>query len=229
MATLPLHDIGIAEFLEGDARPAFILDLERTQDPYNQRLHIVFSNASLQRVPHILDLPQLRKDDPADGGELGHYLQFKEWATNPLTRGHIADAYSIPFRYQNISWTCSTLRKRWRVVSGSVGSVIGLRDTSPGSFPSPPSGTQKEDQDRNTASKDDRAGKEIEKQHTKLHPTWVEDLPASEHVQFFKGIDWSATALGPLDTWTDCARQMTRLLMSDSRAACVLWYKPSIA
>ena len=220
-----LDDTGMIELLECDSRPTFILDLERTQDPYHQRLHTVFSNPSLQRLPHVLDTTRLRRGVPADDHELGQYSRFKKWATSPPTYGHIADGYTSPFNYQNLWWTGSTLRKRWRIISGTA---MGLKDTSAGSFPSPTAASQNEFRGMNTESSDAHARKEGGKLPAKIRPTWVDDLPPSEHIQFFKSMDWSATALGPLEFWSGYLRQMTRFLMSDSRAACMFWYKPSL-
>ncbi|KAF6225924.1 hypothetical protein HO173_012696 [Letharia columbiana] len=215
-----LADIGMIELLECDPRPTFILDLERTQDPSNECLHTVFSNASLQRLPRILNPVQVSKDVPADDDELGTYSQFKDWATSLPTYVHTTDDLPPPFEYQSLLWTGSTLKKRWRIISSSA---IGFKDTSAGSFPSPPAGSQRKAHGMNTGSRGLPARKENGKLQAGMHPTWVDDLPISEHVQFFKSTDWSSTALGPLDTWSGCLRQMTRLLMSDSRGACIFW------
>lgn len=213
------------ELLECDSRPTFILDLEQTQDPYHQRLHTVFSNASLQRLPHVIDPAQLRRGIPADDVELGQYSRFKQWATSPPTYGYVTDNHIDSFEYQSLSWIGSTLRKRWRIISGSP---VGLKDSSAGSFISPPVESQMGNRGMKTTSIDSLTRKENGKLQASIRPTWVDDLPTNEHVQFFKGTDWSATALGPLETWSGCLRQMTRFLMSDSRAACMFWYKPSI-
>ena len=229
MAPQVLGDIGMIELLECDSRPTFILDLERTQDPYDDRIHSVFSNASLQRLPRILDLVRVRGDIPVDADERGQYSVFKEWATSHPTYEHMENGYTIPFEYQGLIWTGSTLRKRWRIISGSV---IGPKEVAAGSSPSPPAGSQQEIHDINKGSPAESRGvgarKEDEKRPAGIHPTWVDDLPMSEHVQFFKSTDWSATPLGPLETWSGCLRQMTRLLMSDSRAVCLFWYKPHL-
>ena len=219
MAPPALSAIGMIELLECDSRPTFILDLERTQDPYDAPLRIVFSNPSLHRLPRILDPAQMRKDIPADAWELGQYPQFKEWASSPLTHDRLAGGYTTSFEYQNLFWTSSTLRKRWRIISGSA---IGLKD------PSHPAGSQKDVHGINTASWAPRVRKENGKLQASIHPTWVDDLPINDHVQFFKSTAWSATALGPLDTWSGCLRQMTCFLMSDSRAACMFWYKSTV-
>ena len=217
-----LGKIGMIELLECDSRPTFILDLERTQDPYDEHLHTDFSNASLQRLPRILDSAQLRRGLPAENSELEQYSQFKEWATSSSTTDHIADGYTNSFEYQDLLWTTVTLRKRWRIISGSA---IGLKDTAAGCFPSPPAGPQKRYDGTSIGSKDILAQKESGKLQAGMRLTWVDDLPISKHVQFFKSRDWSATPLGPLETWSICLRQMTYFLMSDSRASCMFWYK----
>ena len=198
----------MTELLECDPRPTFILDLEQTQDPHQQRIHAVFSNAPFQRLSHILDPAQSRRHIPADDHELEQYLQFKTWATSSPTSAHTADNYTTPFDYQSLLWKRTTLRKRWRIISGSTAA-------SPSH-----AGSQEDSKGVEAESRNARAQKE--KVQTRL-PVWVDQLPTSEHVQFFKSTDWSATALGPLETWDVCLRQTTRFLMSDSRAACMFW------
>ena len=216
-----LRDIGIIELLEYDTRPTIILDLQRPQHSNDEPLHPLFSNPSFKRLPPILDPAQLTRHAPADHDDLELYANFKRWATSSTTHGHTTDGYTAPFCYRNLSWTCSTLRKRWRIISGSA---TGLKDTSAGLLLSLPGGSQKGGQDMSTASTGLRAQKEKSKSQASMYATWVNQLPTSEHIQFFKSVDWSATALGPLETWSDSLRQMTRLLMSDSRAAALFWY-----
>lgn len=217
-----LSDIGVIELLECDTRPTLILDLERVQDPNHEVLHPVFTNASLKRLPHILDPARVRREKPVGESELKHYSDFKKWATSPSTDGHTTDGYTTPVIYHNLSWTCSTLRKRWRIVSAAA---IGLKDHPPSPFPSHRAGSQEGGQGTGSSSRHTRLRREEEDRETNTSLTWVDDLPASEHAQLFKSTNWSATALGPLKTWSTCLRQMTRLLMSDSRAAALLWYR----
>ena len=220
MSAPELSDIALIELLECDPRPTFILDLNQAQHPDDELLHTVFSNASLQRLPRIIHPAHLRRDVPVDYDESEQYSDFKEWATSSPMSGHTADGYPMAFSYQDLCWTYSTLRKRWRVISGCA---IALKDTSADSFPSRPAESQKDNPGIGTASRDFHMQKEKGKAQSSIHSTWVDDLPTSEHVQLFKDTNWSATALGPLETWSDSLRQMTRLLMSDSRAASVFW------
>lgn len=218
-----LGDIGMIELLECDSRPTFILDLDRTQYPNDDRLDTAFSNVALQRLSGILCPAQEARYTVVNDDALEQFWLFKDWATSSSTHDHTADGYTIPFEYQNLFWIASTLRKRWRIISGSA---IGP-DTPAGSPPSPPTGSQTENHSMITRSRNIRPRKKNGRFETGIHPTWVDDLPSSEHVQFFKSTNWSATALGPLETWSGCLRQMTRFLMSDARAACISWYKPT--
>jgi hypothetical protein len=52
---------------------------------------------------------------------------------------------------------------------------------------------------------------------------WTEALPKTEHVCFFKNVDWAQTALGPPQQWGTALRMYTHMVMSDSRAATLYW------
>jgi hypothetical protein len=56
-----------------------------------------------------------------------------------------------------------------------------------------------------------------------LHHDWTTDLPNTEHVRFFRETDWGATPLGPLEHWDPTLRLYTRMLLADSRPACLWW------
>ena len=213
-----LNDIGIIELLQCDKRPTFILDLERLPDPNNHLLPTVFANTSLNYLHHITSPARLISHLPAHDDELAQFLHFKQWATSSLIHDQQEDGLPPPIHYQTLWWTQSTLRKRWRIISGSA---IGLNGTSASLFPSHPTASQNI---TTTASSDIRPPKKQAKPQEGGHTGWVDQLPASQHTEFFKSTDWSATALGPLDTWSNSLRQITRLVMSDSRAAAVFWY-----
>ena len=223
MLASALSDIGMIELLECDTKPTFVLDLERVHHPDHDLLHAVYSNASLKRLPTILDPAHVAKEKSVGDSELDRYSDFKEWAISSPESGLTTGGHITPFKYHNLSWTCSTLRKRWRIISGSA---MGLRDHPASPSPNHRAGLQERRQGTGTASRDTHVRKEEEDHQTGLPLTWIDDLPTSEHVQLFKSINWSATALGPLETWSVCLRQMTHLLMADSRAAALFWYRP---
>jgi hypothetical protein len=52
---------------------------------------------------------------------------------------------------------------------------------------------------------------------------WTETLPPTDHVRFFKSVDWAQTALGPAQQWGTALRMYTHMVMSDSRPATLYW------
>ncbi|CAO2648280.1 Nn.00g075470.m01.CDS01 [Neocucurbitaria sp. VM-36] len=58
---------------------------------------------------------------------------------------------------------------------------------------------------------------------------WTEALPQTDHVCFFRSVDWAQTALGPIQQWDTALRMYTHMVMSDSRAATLYWGPNQIA
>lgn len=54
---------------------------------------------------------------------------------------------------------------------------------------------------------------------------WTDALPPSQHVSFFRATDWTATALGPFDSWEHALRLYVHMLFFDSRAG-IIWWGP---
>lgn len=52
---------------------------------------------------------------------------------------------------------------------------------------------------------------------------WADTLPDSEHVQFFKSVDWGKTELGPLKDWGTALKIHTFTVMADSRPCTLYW------
>lgn len=52
---------------------------------------------------------------------------------------------------------------------------------------------------------------------------WTEVLSPTEHVQFFKSVDWAGSHLGALEGWSTGLRIHISTLLSDSRPAVVYW------
>lgn len=53
--------------------------------------------------------------------------------------------------------------------------------------------------------------------------TWVDYLPETPHVNFFKRTKWSATPLGDFDAWPRSLRFYTYLLISQPNPAAIYW------
>lgn len=197
------------ELLESDQRPTFILDLEDYQD--EETLRTTFQNSSLKSLPDVVEL--ILKKPPSDTHKASQYTDFKDWACRPSTEGTSGDRSTIT--YDGVLWVCTTIRKRWRVVTISAGS------SGPGVAPADGASKSKPPFRPSPAIVDNQKPRGNE--WSQPPADWTDILPPSQHRQFFKDVNWSATSLGTLDTWADHLRQMVRFLMSDHRPAYMFW------
>jgi hypothetical protein len=117
-----LSQIGIAELLEQEERPTLIVDLENLANPSPGPLQVVFANTSLRAAPGLLELVT-GKDHPAPSSQTSSaessWTQFKAWMISAQKGGESLPVCLAPITYAGIVWTCSTLRRRLRIISGS--------------------------------------------------------------------------------------------------------------
>jgi hypothetical protein len=52
---------------------------------------------------------------------------------------------------------------------------------------------------------------------------WTAQLPATDHIAFFRSTNWAATSLGALQTWSASLRRAIYMLLADCRPACIFW------
>ena len=132
-----LDSLGLKEILDQDSRPCFVLDLDpdiSIAEGANAILPI-FSNSALRLHERLYDAlvgPQAQgipndRDTPT-------YEDFKTWATGVTKFDDSKDVFPLSFLYGDMLWTGSTVRKRWRLISGTLfwGANIPLRDLSSG-------------------------------------------------------------------------------------------------
>ncbi|CAP67441.1 uncharacterized protein PODANS_1_24440 [Podospora anserina S mat+] len=125
----------IKEVLDADSRPTFVLDLDpddplpitpidTTGSPTTRAkvLLPVFCNAALRLYEQLYDgligldaqgLPP--EQEPQDAS----FDEFKRWATGVTTHDDSKDVFPLSFLYGDLLWTGSTVRKRWRLISGN--------------------------------------------------------------------------------------------------------------
>ena len=131
-----LSQVDIVEWLEQDERPTFILDLADTSNFQPGSLQILFANNALRSQSGLFDRI-CGKSGESPGLTLSSFPEFKAW-TLSFTKNQEPLNVSLPaFQYAGIVWTCSTIRKRLRLVSGKeevspsrVGSTSSSRLTS---------------------------------------------------------------------------------------------------
>jgi hypothetical protein len=112
-ASNDLTTVGLLELFETDERPVLVYDLS---SPTNELP--VYHNARLREV-HVetLELAGKNLESIAETAKEGEYSEFTKWAVATPVGGKIQAA-----TYYGIRWTSQTLRNRWRVIAGEVGS-----------------------------------------------------------------------------------------------------------
>lgn len=119
-----LGQVGIIELLEQDERPTFIIDLGNPTNFRPGPLQIVFANAAIRGYSGLLDMitGKVHMASP-DYAVTSTFPEFRAWSTS-FVKDHESLGVSLPtFIYGGSSWTCSTLRKRLRLISGNLSSM----------------------------------------------------------------------------------------------------------
>ncbi|KAG6036935.1 hypothetical protein E4U41_005408 [Claviceps citrina] len=131
------QNIGAIELVEQDDRPTFLIDLLSATQAGASRvnLHILFCNASLRSSP---DLMKLVGGEAGDFGDVGSYDRFVSWAIFlPTGRDSYDSASTASHVYGGMSWSCATVRQRFRFISATSRDSrrASTRSASPPPFP----------------------------------------------------------------------------------------------
>ena len=131
-----LQQIGVAELLDQDDRPTFIIDLGNHANLEPGSLKIIFFNIALKASRGILELVtgQININSPGLTATTA-FNEFKAWATSYVKNNQALDVPLPSFTYAGATWVCSTLRKRLRLiraVSGEGSASFGNNSPSLG-------------------------------------------------------------------------------------------------
>lgn len=128
-----LASIGVVELLELDTRPTFIVDIGDYVNyaPDSSTLQIVFSNSALRSDPSIWETVAGKPPElPTDEATSHATNQFRGWLLSTATQADEWDANPTPVEHGGTVWSCYTLRKRLRIVSGATPSAAAIPSTS---------------------------------------------------------------------------------------------------
>lgn len=128
-----LGQVGVLELLEQDERPTFVLDLADKVNYEPGSLKVVFANASLRASGPILDRITGKAGNESPGLTAATaFSDFKAWSISYVRDYESLDVALPSFFYTGATWTCSSLRKRFRVIKSNSVSL------KPHSTPNPP-------------------------------------------------------------------------------------------
>ncbi|RAL68170.1 hypothetical protein DID88_008879 [Monilinia fructigena] len=247
-----IYKVGIIELLEQDDRPTFIIDVAN-QGNYvpGGRLQLEYANASLRAINPLLEMVAGYADLSSPTIVTHAFPEFKAWLLSFVSKQHESLDICLPsFLYGGFTWSCSTLRKRLRVINGIRTQLPTNNSTSSSATYSSPA------QNRGFAIGQDILGPvELLSEQSDYFgdaPSIVPDetptdsivaqtqvphidgscfdwtrLPLSaalpRHVQFTRNINWSATPLGPIKDWSFDLRAMCNLIMGSPHPAAMYW------
>ncbi|KPM40680.1 hypothetical protein AK830_g5837 [Neonectria ditissima] len=123
-----LQGIGVIEFLEQDERPTFLIDMDNPANASRAGLPILYYNASLRAAHEVLQSLTVDQEDTSLETDFG---LFKSWIMQPAkTPGSSESNFTASHVYAGVTWTFTSLRKRFRFISGH-GSFPSARSASP--------------------------------------------------------------------------------------------------
>lgn len=114
-----LQGVGVLELLEHDDRPTFLVDLANPVNTQRPGLPIVYYNASLRASESLHGHLSPDQEDPNTPDPMDDFNNFKSWV---LTNGVVdsLDTPSSTYEYRGVTWLCTTLRRRFRFISGNA-------------------------------------------------------------------------------------------------------------
>ncbi|KAH9896271.1 aerobic respiration control sensor protein arcB [Xylariomycetidae sp. FL2044] len=123
-AVQDLDALNVTEVIEQDSRPTFILDLDpHASNPVTRQTAIspIFCNSALRLHQRLLEQVTGVSDDEHGISEGPTYADFRSWATAVTRLDDSKDVFPLSFIFCGKIWTSSTVRRRWRLISGNLG------------------------------------------------------------------------------------------------------------
>ncbi|OCK83195.1 hypothetical protein K432DRAFT_280182, partial [Lepidopterella palustris CBS 459.81] len=227
--------------LELDHRPTFILDLSTVNEA--SLLEPIYCNPSLLASEELLNVVTGKEDITTAGASSLHpYTKFRQWLLKNYNDVE-QSSRDKSCMYEGLFWSAITIEHRWRVISGlqgflahgkGFGGLSSLAGSSQLSIPRENDGPRPSSQPKRGPQIAGDAYAAMEA----LVPAPSYDIALagpydctlaippssiSEHVRYFRSIDWSSTSLGPMTGWSPQLRLMVNITMQDHNPAIVFW------
>ena len=115
-----ISQVGVLELLEQDDRLIFIIDLANSLNFQPGPLQIVFVNSTLKAYGLIYDIIRGKiLDDSISIPGAAALTEFKAWATSFVLNEEAMDVALPVFAFSGVTWTCSSIRRKFRIFYGS--------------------------------------------------------------------------------------------------------------
>lgn len=223
-----LSNFSLDQSLRVDPRPTFVVDLDSTSPATTKdsrdQLRIAYCNPALAEQSALLD------DISGNFAEklkiVSSYAAFRRWVVD---RNH---SDSAPFMFKEFLWIACTIQDKahsYRIISGTTLTSLWSDQSSEKSESLVTDKSQDDyvlglervsSLDPATLFKHEDANWHL------INHDWTQlEPPAklSNHIKFARGVDWTNTPLGPMETWGTELRVAANLVMADVHAAVVFW------
>ncbi|KAF9728826.1 hsp90-like protein [Paraphaeosphaeria minitans] len=225
-----LASVGLLSTLENDTRSSFVVDIS-SGIPQDGILELAYFNSALAGAPALL--AKLRGDD-ASTAKFVHDLQpraaFAQWIwghINAMDPAVMADAYLFS---DHLWWATTIAVGRYRAVSGVSTAFLRQEEF----------GHKRPHSDASINMREQNKPKSMPQYLPDRLPTRNEMAPASsfgpfdytqdppcqnmsDHVLYFRSIDWSSTPLGPMASWSPQLRCVVNMILNDHYHAVLFW------
>jgi hypothetical protein len=236
-ARAELVSVSLLDGLDLDHRPSFAIDVS-SDVPQDGQLDPVYSNPALTTVPRLVALIEGRGSlCSLTGDALALHAAFKNWIWGIADLGDRSRRGKAYVYGDHLWWATAT--ERYKVVSGTPMTMLWPESArskpytdidisehrAPQNMPQfvpehPPSTLQETLIDL----KKTREESSTPERHGPFDCT-LENPPEvmSDHVRNFRSIDWAATSLGPMKSWSLQLRCIVNMMMNDHNPAVLFW------
>lgn len=232
-----LSPVSLISALDNDSRPSFVVD---TRAPQEGPLDLVYFNAALTASP---TLPvSLRGDNVAQStfaDAVQPHAAFKQWIwgrTDTLDLAMRGDAY----HFADFFWWATTIG-HYRSISGIPAAFMRQEGSTQEKWhPKGPADSREQKERKNLPRSvpgrlpvDTLDALPEELARVASPPAsdfgpfdYTQDSPCpnmSDHVEYFRSIDWEKTPLGPMASWSSQLRSVANMILKDHHHAILFW------
>lgn len=224
-----LGAVGIVDLLEADPRPTFIVDKTKATDASLQGSVVAYYNPALAASD---DLVGLLGDARTEHAALWEWITSSFRATSP-TRVRSSSSSESPassFYYLNAQWSKCLVQQRWLVVGANEQPSLADRprkvrlDSQKGSFGvSGSANTVAADPSRHAAAAPSLSSTSPLMSVDSGWITTESTRDQEPYLNVVSTLDWAATPLGPLESWSPLLRQTFQQILADTRPIAMYW------
>ena len=233
-----LNSVGLISALDHDDRPSFVIDVS-SSTTHEGSLDLVYFNAALASHPALLAKLSGESTSPVLLDVTQRHAAFRQWLwghTNTLDLATRGGAYL----FADFLWW-STKIDRYRYVSGVPAALLRQDGTAHDRW----------EANRNTDPREHEEPKVLPQFIPERLPETMLDVPLeeltlgssppassygpfdytrhppcanmSDHVTYFRGIDWASTPLGDMSSWSPQLRCIVNMILNDHHHAVLFW------